>query len=52
MATEVKKPKIDSKKYRMRKKVKDRILEETKPGTILRNNPDYKAIMALVAKGE
>ncbi len=36
----------------MKKKMQERILEQTKPGTILRNHPDYKAIMALVKKGE
>ena len=41
-----------SRMYRKRKKAQDRILDETKPGTVLRNNPDYKRIMALVKKGE
>lgn len=41
-----------SRMYRKMKKAQDRILDETKPGTILRNNPDYKRIMALVKKGE
>ena len=38
-------------KYRKRKKEQDRLLEETKPGSVLRDNPDYDAIMEIIKKG-
>ena len=34
--------------YSQWKAAKEQILDDTKPGTILRNNPDYEEIMAAV----
>lgn len=49
-----KKKKISPEKgmeYRNRKRRQRRMLEETKPGIVLRDNPDYKKIMEIVKKG-
>ena len=49
-----KKKKISPEKsleYRTRKRIQRRMLEETKPGIVLKDNPDYKKIIEIVKKG-
>ena len=38
--------------YRMEQIKHERVLEQTKPGIYIRNNPDYNLIMAAIKKEE
>ena len=35
--------------FRQKREINDRVTADSRPGSILRNNPDYKSIMATVA---
>ena len=35
--------------FRQKSEINDRVTADSRPGSILRNNPDYKSIMATVA---